>query len=126
MNVPLVYHVLVPVLATVVLTGVEWLAAPTEDWRSRVMKVGSDLCILAGGLAGAFVHSENAPPSAHAEYDGAILAVSTLISVGAIGGISAIRRMGSPTGRKSLTAVLLGGAALGLPIYHIIAMSGAH
>lgn len=115
----LLYHVFVPVLAALALSGVEWLSAPTEDFRVRAARVGQDLCVLAAGLAGAFVH--NAPVE-HAPLDGALLACSILGSIMASAVIIALRR-GTATGWKAAASITLGGAALGLPAYHIVAMA---
>lgn len=117
-------HVVIPVIATVVMSLIEGIAAPEEDHRDRVMKVASDLCILAAGLAGGVLtHSTVADAPQHVEADMVLSPLAILLSVGLAAIIVMMRRKKPVSGWRALVAILLGGAALGLPIYHIVTMS---
>ena len=114
-------HVGIPVIFTLIMSGMEALYEQEERIRFRIAKTGWDLCVLSLGLAGGvFANTSGGLALNQGSEDVLVVVCAVAMSLVMALIIAFLRRRPEHmTPMRAVVCCALGGFALGVPIYHI-------
>ena|SRR2546428_504604 len=111
------FAVIIPAIAVGITNLIEGGSEPFE-WRSRLSKLGWDLCVLALGAEGGVVaHPSVVKGFATTTSMVGTMAIMFLSTFGVALITARIKRVSVISGRRALVVLAFGGAALAIPIY---------